>query len=195
MLTFSLQSISCLVVLQLLYHKSMHCFLHIELDIFYILLKDLKAFTASLAFKGSYNFYTDGIFAVDSLWTKILLCYSKRFQHFQSATNSCISLSVSWNSINVNWLGDTCKLAWWVLIQKVSICQVGRRRRRKKKKQWWKLYHFYCFGWILLELILSTCSNYLVFDQNTFLVFSLNANRNYTHTHKPPPPPNVLLQH
>lgn len=60
-------------------------FFHIELDIFYT-LKDLKTFTASLAFKGSYIFYTDGIFAVGNLWTKILLCCSKGFQRFQNAT-------------------------------------------------------------------------------------------------------------
>lgn len=172
MLILSLLSISCLAVLHHLYHKTLHFFLPVELDIFYIFLKDLETFTGSLDFKASSNFYTAGIFAMDNLWTKILLYYSERFQHFQNATSSSISLSVSWNSVSVDRLGDAWKLSCWVFIQKANINHIGEGRRRRRR-EWWKLYHFYCFGWIILPLILSTCSNYFVFDQNTFRVLSL----------------------
>lgn len=57
MLILLLQSISCLNLVFNIYTTKARIFkIYIELDVFYVLLKDLKTSSAILACKGSWNF-------------------------------------------------------------------------------------------------------------------------------------------
>lgn len=103
------------------------------MDVFYVLLKDIKT-SATLAFKGSWNSYTDNIFFCGKLLVQDPFCATERdfniFQVLRAAVSAFLFPGTCWVWTDWGMLGNLLGDFW---LRKLIFASLGKKKEKKKK--------------------------------------------------------------